>query len=87
MSMTHAKATTQAKATTKAKAKTSEHMAEDIDAEAAYPESKATDREAADAMLNEYSTCALAGCYRQRQYPPGCVWDHCCKKCWLSDGN
>ena len=84
MSMTHAKATTQAKATTKAKAKTSEHMAEDIDAEAAYPESKATDREDADAMLNEYSKCAR---YRQSQYWPGCIWDHCCAKCKSGDGS
>ena len=61
--------------------------AEAADAEAADPEPKATDSDAADTMLNEYSPCALAGCHRQRQYPPGCVWDHCCKKCCASDGD
>jgi hypothetical protein len=61
--------------------------AEAADAEAADPEPKATDSDAADTMLNEYSPCALAGCHRQRQYPPGCVWDHCCRKCCASDGD
>ena len=61
--------------------------AEAADAEAADPEPKATDSDAADTMLNEYGPCALAGCHRQRQYPPGCVWDHCCRKCCASDGD
>ena len=61
--------------------------AEAADAEAADPEPKATDSDAADTMLNEYGPCALAGCHRQRQYPPGCVWDHCCRECRASDGD